>query len=125
MKNETNDNQFSNYMLTLNKWTEHGRIKADIVVDGTEGHLVYRDKERTCSTFNKLIKCNDKTQRQIIIDDMIDMISKKVEFDFIDKQAFTYIVTFSRVMDLDILLANVHVAHFLKKYHFEIQWLMF
>ena len=120
-----NTNKFSNYMLTLNKWTEHGRIKADIVVDGTEGHLVYRDKERTCSTFNKLIKCNDKTQRQIIIDDMIDMISKKFEFDVIDKQTFVYIVTFSRVMDLDILLANVHVAHFLKKYHFEIQWLMF
>ena len=125
MKNEANDNQFSNYMLTLNKWTESGRIKADIVVDGTEGHLVYRDKERTCSTFNKLRKCNDKTQRQIIIDDMIDMISKKFEFDFIDKQTFIYIVTLSSTMDLDILLANVHVTHLLKKYHFEIQWLMF
>ena len=125
MKNETNDNQFSNYMLTLNKWTEHRRIKADIVVDGTEGHLVYRDKERTCSTFNKLRKCNDKTQRQIIIDDMADMISKKFEFDFIDKQTFVYIVTLSNTMDLDILLTNVHVTHLLKKYHFEIQWLMF
>ena len=125
MKNETNDNQFNNYMLTLNKWTEHGRIKADIVVDGTEGHLVYRDKERSCSTFNKLIKCNDKTQRQIIIDDMVDMISKKFEFDCIDKQTFVYIVTLSSTMDLDILLANVHVTHLLKKYHFEIQWLMF
>ena len=125
MKNETNDNQFSNYMLTLNKWTEHGRIKADIVVDGTEGHLVYRDKERTCSTFNKLRKCNDKTQRQIIIDDMIDMISKKFEFDFIDKQTFIYIVTLSNAMDLNILLANVHVTHLLMKFHFEIQWLMF
>ena len=125
MKNEANDNKFSNYMLTLNKWTESGRIKADIVVDGTEGHLVYRDKERSCSTFNKLRKCNDKTQRQIIIDDMIDMISKKFEFDCIDKQTFVYIVTFSNIMDLDILLANVHVSHFLKKYHFEIQWLMF
>ena len=125
MKNETNDSKFSNYMLTLNKWTESGRIKADIVVDGTEGHLVYRDKERTCSTFNKLRKCNDKTQRQIIIDDMIDMISKKFEFDFIDKQTFIYIVTLSSAMDLDILLANVHVTHLLKKYHFEIQWLMF
>ena len=120
-----NTNKFSNYTLTLNKWTESGRIKADIVVDGTEGHLVYRDKERTCSTFNKLRKCNDKTQRQIIIDDMIDMISKKFEFDFIDKQTFIYIVTLSSAMDLDILLANVHVTHLLKKYHFEIQWLMF
>ena len=120
-----NTNKFSNYMLTLNKWTESGRIRADIVVDGTEGHLVYRDKERTCSTFNKLRKCNDKTQRQIIIDDMIDMISKKFEFDFIDKQTFVYIVTLSSTLDLDILLANVHVTHFLKKYHFEIQWLMF
>ena len=125
MKNETNDNKFSNYMLILNKWTESGKIKAEIVVDGTEGHLVYKDKERTCSTFNKLRKCNNKTQRQIIIDDMIDMISKKFEFDFIDKQTFVYIVTLSTTMDLDILLANVHVTHFLKKYHFEMQWLMF
>ena len=125
MKNETNDCKFSNYMLTLNKWTESGRIRADIVVDGTEGHLVYKDKERTCSTFNKLRKCNNKTERQIIIDDMVDMISKKFEFDFIDKQTFVYIVTLSSTMDLDILLANVHVTHFLKKYHFEIQWLMF
>ena len=125
MKNETNDNQFSNYMLILNKWTESGLIKVEIVVDGTEGHLVYREKERSCSTFNKLRKCNDKTQRQLIIDDMVDMISKKFEFDFIDKQTFVYIVTLSNTMDLDILLANVHVTHFLKKYHFEIQWLMF
>ena len=125
MKNETNDSKFSNYMLTLNKWTESGRIKAYIVVDGTEGHLVYKDKERSCSTFNKLRKCNDNTQRQIIIDDMVDMISKKFEFDFIDKQTFVYIVTLSSTMDLDILLANVHVTHFLKKYRFEIQWLMF
>ena len=125
MKNETNNSKFSNYMLTLNKWTESGRIKAYIVVDGTEGHLVYKDKERSCSTFNKLRKCNGKTQRQIIIDDMVDMISKKFEFDFIDKQTFVYIVTLSSTMDLDILLANVHVTHFLKKYHFEIQWLMF
>ena len=112
-------------MLILNKLTETGKIKAEIVVDGTEGHLVYKDKERTCSTFNKLRKCNDKTQRQIIIDDMVDMISKKFEFDFIDKQTFIYIVTLSSTMDLDILLANVHVTHLLKKYHFEIQWLMF
>ena len=125
MKNEANDNQFSNYMLMLNKWTESGKIKAEIVVDGTEGHLVYKDKERTCSTFNKLRKCNDKTQRQIIIDDMVDMISKKFEFDFIDKQTFVYIVTLSSAMDLDILLANVHVTQLLKKDHFEIQWLMF
>lgn len=125
MKNETNDSKFSNYMLILNKWTESSKIKAEIVVDGTEGHLVYKDKERTCSTFNKLRKCNNKTQRQIIIDDMIDMISKKFEFDFIDKQTFVYIVTLSSTMDLDILLANMHVTHFLKKYHFEIQWLMF
>lgn len=123
--NVNNNNNFSSYMLILNKWTESGLIKADIVVDGTEGHLVYREKERTCSTFNKLRKCNDKTERQLIIDDMIDMISKKFEFDFIDKQTFVYIVTLSSTMDLDILLANMHVTHFLKKYHFEIQWLMF
>ena len=122
---ERDKTNFSNYMLILNKLTETGKIKAEIVVDGTEGHLVYKDKERTCSTFNKLRKCNDKTQRQIIIDDMVDMISKKFEFDFIDKQTFIYIVTLSSTMDLDILLANVHVTHLLKKYHFEIQWLMF
>ena len=125
MKNETNDSKFSNYMLILNKCTESGKIKAEIVVDGTEGHLVYKDKERTCSTFNKLRKCNDKAQRQIIIDDMIDMISKKFEFDFIDKQTFTYIVSMCNTMDVDILLANAHVIQFLRKYHFEIQWLMF
>lgn len=123
--NVKNNNNFSNYIITLNKCTESGLIKADIVVDGTEGHLVYREKERTCTTFNKLRKCNNKTQRQIIIDDMVDMISKKFEFDFIDKQTFVYIVTLSNTIDLDILLANVHVTHFLKKYHFEIQWLMF
>lgn len=123
--NVKNNNNFSNYIIILNKWTESGLIKADIVVDGTEGHLVYREKERSCSTFNKLRKCNDKTQRQIIIYDMVDMISKKFEFDFIDKQTFVYIVTLCNTMDVDILLANVHVTHFLKKYHFEIQWLMF
>ena len=123
--NVKNNNNFSNYIIILNKWTESGLIKAEIVVDGTEGHLVYREKERSCSTFNKLRKCNDKIERQIIIDDMIDMISKKFEFDFIDKQTFVYIVTLCNTMDVDILLANVHVTHFLKKYHFEIQWLMF
>ena len=123
--NVKNNNNFSNYIITLNKCTESGLIKADIVVDGTEGHLVYREKERTCSTFNKLRKCNNKTKRQIIIDDMVDMISKKFEFDCIDKQTFVYIVTLSSTMDLDILLANVYVTHLLKKYHFKIQWLMF
>ena len=125
MKNETNDSKFNNYMLILNKWAESGKIKAEIVVDGTECHMVYKDKERTCSTFNKLRKCNNKTERQIIIDDMVDMISKKFEFDFIDKQTFTYIVSMCNTMDVDILLANVHVIQFLRKYHFEIQWLMF
>ena len=123
--NTKNNNNFNNYIIILNKWTESGLIKAEVVVDGTEGHLVYREKERSCSTFNKLRKCNDKTQRQIIIDDMIDMISKKFEFDFIDKQAFVYIVTLCNTMDVDILLANLPITHFLKKYHFEIQWLMF
>ena len=123
--NIKNNNNFNNYIITLNKWTESGLIKADIVVDGTEGHLVYKDKERRCSTFNKLRKCSNKTQRQIIIDDMVDMISKKFEFDFIDKQAFVYIATLCNTMDVDILLANVPITHFLKKYHFEIQWLMF
>ena len=123
--NVKNNNNFSNYIIILNKWTESGLIKAEVVVDGTEGHLVYREKERSCSTFNKLRKCNDKTQRQIIIDDMVDMISKKFEFDFIDKQAFIYIVALCNTMDVDILLANLPVTHFLKKYPFEIQWLMF
>ena len=60
--NIKNNNNFNNYIITLNKWTESGLIKADIVVDGTEGHLVYKDKERSCSTFNKLRKCSNKTQ---------------------------------------------------------------
>ena len=125
MKNETNDNKFSNYILTLNKYTDEGLIKANIVVDGLEGHLTYIDKECYYTTFYKIRANKSKSEAQIIIDDAINFISKKFEFDIIDKQTFTYIVTLSNTMDLDILLANVHVTHFLKKYHFEIQWLMF
>ena len=125
MKNEANDNKFSNYILTLNKYTDEGRIKANIVVDGLEGHLTYEGKECYYTTFYKIRANKSKSEAKIIIDDAIDFISKKFEFDVIDKQTFVYIVTFSNIMDLDILLSNVHVAHFLKKYHFEIQWLMF
>ena len=125
MKNETNDSKFSNYVLTLNKYTDEGLIKANIVVDGLEGHLTYEGKECYYTTFYKIRANKSKSEAQIIIDDAIDFISKKFEFDFIDKQTFVYIVTLSSTMDLDILLANVHVTHFLKKYHFEIQWLMF
>ena len=125
MKNETNDNQFSNYILTLNKHTDEGLIKANIVVDGLEGHLSYEGKECYYTTFYKIRGNKSKSEAKIIIDDAIDFISKKFEFDIIDKQTFTYIVGISSVMDVDILLANIHVMHFLKKYHFEIQWLMF
>ena len=125
MKNETNDSKFSNYILTLNKYTDEGHIKANIVVDGLEGHLTYEGKECYYTTFYKIRANKSKSEAQIIIDDAINFISKKFEFDVIDKQTFTYIVTLSNTMDLDILLANVHVTHFLKKYHFEIQWLMF
>ena len=125
MKNETNDNKFSNYILTLNTYTDEGHIKANIVVDGLEGHLTYEGKECYYTTFYKIRDNKSKSEAQIIIDDAIDFISKKFEFDYIDKQTFVYIVTLSSAMDLDILLANVHVTHFLKKYHFEIQWLMF
>ena len=125
MKTETNDNKFSNYILTLNKYTDEGLIKANIVVDGLEGHLTYEGKECYYTTFYKIRANKSKSEAQIIIDDAIDFISKKFEFDFIDKQTFTYIVSISNTMDVDILLANVHVTHFLKKYHFEIQWLMF
>lgn len=125
MKNETNDSKFSNYVLTLNKYTDEGLIKANIVVDGLEGHLTYEGKECYYTTFYKIRANNSKSEAQIIIDDAIDFISKKFEFDFIDKQTFTYIVGISNTIDVDILLANVHVTHFLKKYHFEIQWLMF
>lgn len=125
MKNETNDNQFSKYVLTLNKYTDEGLIKANIVVDGLEGHLTYEGKECYYTTYYKIRGNKSKSEAQIIIDDAIDFISKKFEFDFIDKQTFTYIVGISNTMDVDILLANVHVTHFLKKYHFEIQWLMF
>ena len=125
MKNETNNSKCSNYVLILNKYTDEGLIKANIVVDGLEGHLTYKGKECNYTTFYKIRGNKSKSEAKIIIDDAIDFISKKFEFDVIDKQTFTYIVTFSNIMDLDILLSNVHVAHFLKKYHFEIQWLMF
>ena len=125
MKNETNNSKCSNYILILNKYTDEGLIKANIVVDGLEGHLTYKGKECNYTTFYKIRGNKSKSEAKIIIDDAIDFISKKFEFDFIDKQTFVYIVTLSTAMDLDILLANVHVAHFLKKYHFEIQWLMF
>ena len=123
--NTKNNNKFSNYILTLNKYTDEGRIKANIVVDGLEGHLTYKGKECNYTTFYKIRGNKSKSEAKIIIDDAIDFISKKFEFDVIDKQTFVYIVTLSSTMDLDILLANVHVTHFLKKYHFEIQWLMF
>ena len=125
MKNETNDSKFSNYVLTLNKYTDEGLIKANIVVDGLEGHLTYEGKECYYTTFYKIRANKSKSEAQIIIDDAIDFISKKFEFDFIDKQTFTYIVRLCNTIDVDILLANVHVIQFLKKYHFEIQWLMF
>ena len=125
MKNETNNSKFSNYVLTLNKYTDEGHIKANIIVDGLKGHLTCEGKECYYTTFYKIRANKSKSEAQIIIDDAINFISKKFEFDFIDKQTFAYIVTFSSLMDLDILLANVHVTHLLKKYHFEIQWLMF
>ena len=121
----TNNSKCSNYVLILNKYTDEGLIKANIVVDGLEGHLTYKSKEHNYTTFYKIRGNKSKSEAKIIIDDAIDFISKKFEFDVIDKQTFVYIVTFSNIMDLDILLSNVHVAHFLKKYHFEIQWLMF
>ena len=125
MKNETNNSKCSNYILILNKYTDKGLIKANIVVDGLEGHLAYKSKECNYTTFYKIRANKSKSEEQIIIDDAIDFISKKFEFDFIDKQTFTYIVSMCNTIDVDILLANVHVIQFLKKYHFEIQWLMF
>ena len=125
MKNEANDNKFSNYIFTQNKYTDEERIKANIVVDGLEGHLTYKDKEHNYTTFYKIRGNKSKSEAKIIIDDAIDFIAKKFEFDFIDKQTFTYIVSMCNTMDVDILLANVHVIQFLNKYHFEIQWLMF
>lgn len=125
MKNETNNSKCSNYILILNKYTDKGLIKANIVVDGLEGHLAYKSKECNYTTFYKIRANKSKSEAKIIIDDAIDFISKKFEFDFIDKQTFTYIVSLCNTIDVDILLANVHVIQFLKKYHFEIQWLMF
>ena len=125
MKNETNNSKCSNYVLILNKYTDKGLIKANIVVDGLEGHLAYKSKECNYTTFYKIRANKSKSEAKIIIDDAIDFISKKFEFDFIDKQTFTYIVSLCNTIDVDILLANVHVIQFLKKYHFEIQWLMF
>ena len=124
MKNETN-NKCSNYVLILNKYTDEGLIKANIVVDGLEGHLTYKSKEHNYTTFYKIRGNKSKSEAKIIIDDAIDFISKKFEFDVIDKQTFTYIVSICNTMDVDMLLANAHVIQFLRKYHFEIQWLMF
>lgn len=125
MKNETNNSKCSNYILILNKYTDKGLIKANIVVDGLEGHLAYKSKECNYTTFYKIRANKSKSEAKIIIDDAINFISNKFEFDFIDKQTFTYIVSICNTIDVDILLANVHVIQFLKKYHFEIQWLMF
>lgn len=125
MKNETNNSKCSNYILILNKYTDKGLIKANIVVDGLEGHLAYKSKECNYTTFYKIRANKSKSEAKIIIDDAINFISNKFEFDFIDKQTFTYIVSLCNTIDVDILLANVHVIQFLKKYHFEIQWLMF
>ena len=125
MKNETNNSKCSNYILILNKYTDKGLIKANIVVDGLEGHLAYKSKECNYTTFYKIRANKSKSEAKIIIDDAINFISNKFEFDFIDKQTFTYIVSMCNTIDVDILLANVHVIQFLKKYHFEIQWLMF
>ena len=121
----TNNSKCCNYILILNKYTDEGLIKANIVVDGLEGHLTYKGKECNYTTFYKIRGNKSKSEAKIIIDDAIDFISKKFEFDFIDKQTFTYIVSMCNTMDVDILLANVNVIQFLRKYHFEIQWLMF
>lgn len=125
MKNETNNSKCGNYILILNKYTDEGLIKANIVVDGLEGHLTYKGKECNYTTFYKIRGNKSKSEAKIIIDDAINFISKKFEFDFVDKQTFTYIVSMCNTIDVDILLANVHVIQFLRKYHFEIQWLMF
>ena len=125
MKTEANNNKYGNYILILNKYTDEGLIKANIVVDGLEGHLTYKDKKCNYTTFYKIRGNKSKSEAKIIIDDAIDFIAKKFEFDFIDKQTFTYIVSMCNTIDVDILLANAHVIQFLRKYHFEIQWLMF
>ena len=121
----TNNSKYGNYILILNKYTDEGLIKANIVVDGLEGHLTYKDKEHNYTTFYKIRANKSKSEAQIIIDDAINFIAKKFEFDFIDKQTFTCIVSMCNTMDVDVLLANAHVIQFLRKYHFEIQWLMF
>lgn len=125
MKNEANNSKYGNYIIILNKYTDEGLIKANIVVDGLEGHLTYKGKECNYTTFYKIRGNKSRSEAKIIIDDAIDFIAKKFEFDFIDKQTFTYIVSMCNTMDVDILLANAYVIQFLRKYHFEIQLLMF
>ena len=125
MKNKTNNNKYNNYVLILNKYTDEGLIKANIVVDGLEGHLTYKGKECNYTTFYKIRANKSKSEAKIIIDDAINFISKKFEFDFIDKQTFTYIVSMCNTMDVDILLANAHVIQFLKKFQIERQPLRF
>ena len=116
---------YDKYMITLNKKTEHGILKAYIIADGIEGHLKYVDREISYSTYSAIVKYRDKDKRKQIIDDAIEMIAKRLDFDFIDKQTFTYIVYLYNTVDLVNLLSNTHVLRFLKKYCFEIQWLMF
>ena len=116
---------YDKYIITLNKKTEHGVLKAYIISDGIEGHLKYVDREISYSTYSGIVKYIDKEKRKQIIDDAIEMIAKRLDFDLIDKQTFTYIVYLYNNVDLANLLSNTHVLRFLKKYYFEIQWLMF
>ena len=116
---------YDKYIITLNKKTEHGVLKAYIISDGIEGHLKYVDREISYSTYSAIVKYSDKDKRKQIIDDAIEMIAKRLDFDLIDKQTFTYIVYLYNNVDLANLLSNTHVLRFLKKYYFEIQWLMF
>ena len=116
---------YDKYIITLNKKTEHGVLKAYIISDGIEGHLKYVEREISYSTYSGIVKYIDKEKRKQIIDDAIEMIAKRLDFDLIDKQTFTYIVYLYNNVDLANLLSNTHVLRFLKKYYFEIQWLMF
>lgn len=119
-------NKYNSYSIILNKKADDGSVmKAIITSDGTSDNLSYKDKDTEYSLASKLNAGMSAAQRKQALDEYVDFIAVKFKFDFVDKQAFEYLIEFYNVLDLDMLLTNNQLLRFLRKYHFEIQWLMF
>lgn len=119
-------NKYSSYSIILNKKADDDSIiKAIITSDGTPDNLSYKDKVTEYKLNTKMHDDMSASQRKQVLDEYVDLISVKFRFDFTDKQAFAYLIEFYNVLDLDMLLTNNQLLRFLRKYHFEIQWLMF